>query len=161
MQSILDLCSSLPERVFDRDAVLLVEGESTGTLFILIEGQIEVLKGPFQVHISSEPGAMFGEISALLGIPHTATVRAAQPSRLHVVEQAGAFLASRPDLALYLSKLLAQRLYSVTTYLADMKAQFGDRSDHLGMVDEVLEALLHQQDEAFEPGSDRHPDPRV
>lgn len=161
MQSILDLCGGLPEATFDCNQFLLVEGENSGRLFILIEGQIEVLKGPFQVHVSAEPGSMFGEISALLGIPHTATVRTLAPSRLHVVEQAGAFLGSRPDLALGLSKLLAQRLYSVTTYLADMKAQFGDRKDHLGMVDEVLEALLHQQGEAFEPGSARHPDPKI
>lgn len=161
MQSILDLCDGLPATTFERGAVLLVEGESCGKLFVLIEGQIEVLKGPFQVHVSAEPGAVFGEISALLGIPHSATVRTLVPSRLHVVERAASFLGSRPDLAFSLSKLLAQRLYSVTTYLADLKAQFGDRGDHLGMVDEVLEALLHQHDESFTPGSERHPDPKI
>ena len=29
------------------------------------------------------------------------------------------------------------------------------------MVDEVLEALMHHQDDEFTPGSDRHPDPTL
>jgi hypothetical protein len=35
----------------------------------------------------------------------------------------------------------------VTTYLADLQHQFSEREDHLGMVDEVLDSLLHHQNE--------------
>ena len=41
----------------------------------------------------------------------------------HVVPNAGSFLKARPDIAHAVSRLLAQRLHSVTTYLADIKAQ--------------------------------------
>ena len=54
-----------------------------------------------------------------------------------------------------------QRLNAMTSYLADLKAQFHDRSDHLGMVDEVLESLMHHQDDEVLPGSDRYPDVKL
>lgn len=161
MQTMLDLCRSLAERRFAAGEVLMAEGERTGRLYVLIEGEVEILKGPYQVHVASEPGAVFGEISALLDIPHTATARALAPTRAYVVDSADAFLRSHQELAYSVSRLLAQRLHGMTTYLVDLKAQFEDQADHFGMVDEVLGALLHQQDEVFIAGSDRHPDPKL
>lgn len=157
MRTILSYCQGLPERTFGRGEVLLVEKEKQGILYILIEGEIEVLKGDFQITTASEPGAVFGEMSILLDIPHTATVRTLTPSRMHVVERAAEFLQSHTDITYQLAQLLAQRLYSVTTYLVDLKKQFEDRQDHLGMVDEVLETLVNQQVEECNPGSDRDP----
>jgi len=161
MANILSFCQGLPERQAAAGEVLLTEGDKTGLVFILIDGAVEIMKGTFQVHATAEPGAVFGEISALLDIPHTATVQTLTPCRLYVVTQAEVFLQSHQEITYYLAKLLAQRLYSVTTYLVDLKSQYEDRSDHLGIVDEVLESLLHQQDETFEAGSDRCPDPKI
>lgn len=161
MQDILSNCHGLTEERFEAGTVMIAEGEKTDTLFVLIEGRVEVLKGGLQVFETTEPGAVFGEISALLDIPHTATVRAVTPSRMFVERAAREFLKSRQEIAYCLSRLLAQRLYSVTTYLTDLKTQFEDHDDHLGLVDEVLETLVHHQDEAFVPGSDRYPDTKI
>jgi CRP-like cAMP-binding protein len=158
---MLDLCRDLPAVRYEPGVTLLSEGEQTGILYILIEGRVEIVKGAFQVYETSEPGSVFGEISALLNIPHTATVKTLGTCRMHVVSRAADFLPSNPDIAFYLSRLLAQRLHSVTSYLVDLKSQFEDRHDHLGMVDEVLHSILHQQDEVFVPGSDRCPDTKI
>ncbi len=85
---------------------------------------------------------------------------AALPSStaIHDREQASEFLQKNQELAYLVAKLLAQRLNSITGYLVDLKAQYEEQEDHLGMVDEVLEALVHDQDEPFDPGSDRDPD---
>jgi hypothetical protein len=40
-------------------------------------------------------------------------------------------------------------------YLVDLKRQFSGYGNHLEMVGEVLESLMHQQDRDFSPGSDR------
>lgn len=161
MESLLTLCRGLPEQRFAAGEVLMAEGQRTGRLFVLIEGAIEILKGPYQVHLADEPGAVFGEISALLDIPHTATAKTVAPTRAYVVDTADAFLRNHQELAYWVSKLLAQRLHSMTSYLVDLKAQFEDQKDHFGMVDEVLGALLHQQDETFVAGSDRCPDTKL
>jgi CRP/FNR family cyclic AMP-dependent transcriptional regulator len=158
MRIVLSFCHELPERLFEPGEVLLAENGADGMLYVLIEGEVEVLKGETQVNTQSEPGAIFGELAILLDIPHTATVRAISPSRTYVIGNAGDFLQSHPDLSFQLAKLLAKKLNSITTYLVDLKSQFKDQQNHLGMVDEVLETLLHQQVEEHTPGSDRYPD---
>jgi CRP/FNR family cyclic AMP-dependent transcriptional regulator len=162
MGAPLDHCQGMPQRIYDRGEDILQEGKP-GSLFILAEGTVEILKGDFRVNVVDEPGSIFGEVSALLGIPPMATVRALERSRLFVAEDGLAFLSSRTDLALAVARLLARRLNSVTTYLADLKKQFEDQQSHLGIVDEVLESLVHDQSagEDLTPGSDREPDPNA
>ena len=161
MPSILDLCQGLATHRFERGDILLKEGEMSGKLYLLIEGQVEILKNDYQINVVADPGALFGEISVLLGIPHMATVQAMAPTDVYVIEDGGAFLSTHQDVTYHLSKMLAQRLHGVTTYLVDLKRQFEDRDNHLGMVDEVLETLVHQQLEDFTPGSDRDPNLKI
>lgn len=80
------------------------------------------------------------------------TVKTLEPSRFFIVEKPTEFFRSQPEIALSLSRLLAQRLHYVTSYLVDLKAQFEESRDHLGMVDEILESLVHHQ-ESPEDGS--------
>lgn len=152
MQQILRFCRGLQEKHFAAGEVVLPEGRCDDFLYILIEGECEVLKDDVLIITISEPGAIFGEISALLNIPPFATVKAITPCRAYVVEKANDYIKSNREIAYYLSKLLAQRLNWVVNYLVDINTQFADHRDHLGMVDEVLEALIHQQNEECLPG---------
>jgi len=63
--------------------VLLPEGQTSGHLYVLKSGSIEVLRGEMQVAVVEEPGAVFGEMSVLLNRPHTATVRALTPIEVY------------------------------------------------------------------------------
>jgi CRP/FNR family cyclic AMP-dependent transcriptional regulator len=157
MRDVLEHCAGTPEREFAATEVLLAEGDRAGVLYILIDGEVEIVKGDFQITVVSEPGSIFGETSVLLDIPHTATVRALTACRAHVIDNAREFLNSTPDITYQLARLLAQRLHGVNSYLVDLKRQFEDQSNHLGMVDVVLETLVHQQEEECSPGSDRDP----
>jgi CRP/FNR family cyclic AMP-dependent transcriptional regulator len=161
MRNILPLCAGLPERAVAAGETILSEGERSGALYVLIDGSVEVLKAEMQVNTVSDPGAIFGEMSVLLDAPHVATVKTLVPSRFYVSDDAAGFMRSDPALSLAVSKLLARRLNAVITYLADLKRQFEGQDDHLGMVDEVLETLVHHQGEEHSPGSDRDPDPTI
>ena len=161
MDTILDYCDGLPKRRFSAGDVLLLEGETSGRLFIVTAGSFEILKGAYQIATVSEPGAIFGEMSVLLGLPHMATVKALTDAEAYEVEGADGFLNARSEINHFLSKMLAQRLHGVTSYLVDLKAQFEDHSNHLGMVDEVLETLANQQYIEFEAGSDRDSDVKM
>jgi len=162
MRRLLEFCpSDMPQRRVAAGDILLEEGQRAGVLLILIEGAVEILKGDYQIDLIAEPGAVFGEMSVLLDTPHTATVRATADSLFYVAENPLAFLNSHPEVALALSKLLAKRVHGMTTYLVDLKRQFEGRGDHLGIIDEVLDTLMHAQDEEHEPGSERDPDPTV
>lgn len=161
MASILDSCAGAARKEFAPGAVLIAEGDTSGRLFVLAEGCVEVLRGDTQVAVVGEAGSIFGEMSVLLKRPHTATVRAASSVGVFVFEDAESFLKSHPEIAFLLSRLLAERLNAATTYLVDLKRQFEGQGNHLGMVGEVLETLIHQQHEEFTQGPETEADPRL
>jgi CRP/FNR family transcriptional regulator, cyclic AMP receptor protein len=113
-------------------------------MYILIEGAVEVVKDNVSVATSTEPGAIFGDLSALLDLPHTAAVRATRGSRFYLVEEPRVFLDRNPLACLHLCELLARRLDAVNKYLVDVKQQFAGH-DHIGMVDGALDTLMHRQ----------------
>jgi len=143
VSNILKSLGDHPVRTFAAGETVLGQGESTGVLLVLIEGSIEVVKDDVTVATASEPGAIFGDLSALLGIPHTAAVRALGESSFYVVDDPRAFLEMNPAACLHLCELLARRLDSVNKYLVDVKHQFAGH-DHLGLVDSVLDTLMHR-----------------
>ena len=69
-----------------------------------------------------------------------------------------AFLASDPAISTLVAVGLAERLNFVTTYLADLKHQYGD-APGLSMIPDVLRQLAQRQAPVARPGSARDPDP--
>ena len=144
MSAILESLQGHERRSFDAGQFVLRQGEQTDALYFLIEGAVEVLKDDVRVATASQPGVVFGEMAVLLGGGHTASVRAVKPSAFYIVERPREFLKASSVLSLHVSELLARRLDSLNKYLVNVKHQF-EGHDHIGMVDEVLEALLHRQ----------------
>ncbi len=159
MPGLLELSRSYPLRDLAKDEVFLTEGEKSDRLYVLAEGAVEVFRGDVTIALVTEPGSVFGEMALLLGIPHTADVRAAAPSKVHVIENALEHLRGNPAMVLPIAQLLARRLRNSTTYLVDLKRQFEDHQDHFAMVDQVLESLINQQDESFTPGGELPSEP--
>ena len=131
MATILSFCEGFPETEFRPGDVLIREGESTGLLYVLIEGEIEVLKGDFPVSTIAEPGAMFGEMAILLDIPHTATVKVRTPCRMTVIERGSDFLQSNTAIAYHLARHMAQRVHGVTNRLVDVNQKLSEVSEAL------------------------------
>jgi CRP-like cAMP-binding protein len=153
LHAVLAYCEGLPDERHAAGEVLIEEGKATGRLFILKEGVIEIQRDGTTVAAVDEPGAIFGEMSALLGGKHTATVRAATTARLYRIEDARAFLKQQPEIGFHVAVILARKLADATIYLADFKRQFGGNSDHFPLVDEVLEALVKRQSKRKPAGS--------
>ena len=124
MRTVLDYCSGGVQRKFPAGTTIIHEGGTTGHLYVLIEGRLEVIKGDTVVASIAEPGAVVGEMSVLLDKPHTATVRAAADSTIYEFGDAASFLRDQPEVALLIARLLAQRLNVATTYLADIMHQY-------------------------------------
>jgi len=80
--------ADLPLKTYRADEVVLAEGSRTGQLLFLKEGAVAVVRQGSQIAIMDEPGAVFGEISALLDRPHTADVRALKPSQFYIADAA-------------------------------------------------------------------------
>lgn len=144
MSSILDYCRDLESVRFEAGEVLLPQGGNTGCLYILETGTLEVVQREAPITRITEPGSVVGELSVLLGVPHQVEVRALTACTCRVTRGGKAFLQSNPEITLQVAELLARRMKGLIGYLADIKAQYEDRSDHLGMVDEVLLNLAHR-----------------
>ncbi len=155
MRAVLDYCTGGTERQLAAGTIIVAEGGTSGHL------RLEVLKGEMVVATVTEPGAVLGEMSVLLGQPHTATVRACSDAIVYEFEDAASFLEQKPGVALLIAKMLAQRLNVANTYLADLKRQYADHGTHLAMVGEVLQSMINLPPLEISPGSDRQSDPRM
>src|SRR6476659_2941865 len=91
MKSALERAGAGRKTAIPAGTVLLSEGTKSGRLYVLAEGTVEVVRGDVQVAVVSEPGSFFGEMSVLLDLPHTATVRTLSPATVHAFDDADAF----------------------------------------------------------------------
>lgn len=158
MRAVLEYCAGQQETYLPAGTMLIHENETTGDFYILVEGELEVLKGDTVVAVVTEPGSILGEMSVLLNRPHTASVRTATGSTVYRIQDGAGFLSEKPTVALLVATLLAQRLNAATTYLADIKRQYAGHGTHLEMVGEVLESLVNLSATRAAPGSDRQPE---
>ena len=155
---MLRLSAHLPEVELAPGEAVVREGGESGGIWVLVSGALLVRKGDESVNTITHPGALVGEMSVLLGTDHGATVEATEPSRLRYADDGHALLMSDPAITELVAIGLAERLNFVTSYLADLKHQYGD-APGLSMVSEVLARLSHRSGPAARPGSVRDPDP--
>jgi CRP-like cAMP-binding protein len=154
----LALTAHLPEIDLAPGDVVVREGGTSSSLWILVSGQLRVRKGDTPVNTIDHPGAVIGEMSLLLGARHSATVEATQPTRLRFAANGNALLDGDPAFARLVATGLAERLAYVTTYLADLTQQYGD-APGLSIVATVLNQLEQRTAPKAVPGSTRDPDP--
>ncbi|HHY48770.1 MAG TPA: cyclic nucleotide-binding domain-containing protein [Alphaproteobacteria bacterium] len=147
MPDILEFCEGREARTFAPGDVLVREGGQDGKLYVLIEGQVEVLRKDTQVSYIDEPGSIFGEMSVLLDMPYSATVKALSETRAYVIEDAIKFLMSDPAIAIEVASLLARRLYYTTSYLVDLQQQAAGKREDLDLVDRILAQLVQKPED--------------
>jgi CRP/FNR family transcriptional regulator, cyclic AMP receptor protein len=73
-----------------------------------------------------------------------ATVRTTTAAVFRQVDDPAVFFGQHPEVSLHVAIILARRVDALSRYLVDIKNQFKDRADHLGMIDEVLDTLIHK-----------------
>ncbi len=155
---MLTLSMHLPLIEIDAGEAVVNEGGASGAMWILVEGALQVFKGDVAVNTITQPGAIVGEMSVLLGTRHGATVVTTTRSSLRYADDGQAFLLGDPEITKLIAVSLAERLNFVSSYLADLKFQYGD-SAGLSMVSDVLAHLAQRQSPSAQPGSARDPNP--
>ena len=147
MPDILDYCQGREAKSFKPGDILIREGGQDGKLYILIDGQVEVLRKDTQVSYIDEPGSIFGEMSVLLEMPYSATVKALSDTQAYVIDDAIKFLMSDPAIAIEVASLLARRLYYTTSYLVDLQQQAAGKREDLDLVDRILAQLVQKPED--------------
>jgi CRP/FNR family cyclic AMP-dependent transcriptional regulator len=135
--------AALPLRTYQAGEFVLAARSTTGQLLILRNGVVAIVKGGIEIAKVAEPGAVFGELAALLDQPHTADVRALETSQFYVAD-AAALLVQDPTTLLYIAAVLARRLDSANQALVELKDQLqaGQPLSEIGKMVEKIEGLL-------------------
>lgn len=155
-------------RTFPPHAILINEGDTTDSLYIVLSGRVKVYAssddGREVVLTEYGPGEYFGELS-IDGDRRSASIKALETCRCRVVQGSDLrqFLADNPDFAVHLTHKLIRMVRRLTQQFRSMALQ-----DVYGRVVELLHTLsepvgaervvrhkLTQQDIADRVGSSR------
>jgi potassium-dependent mechanosensitive channel len=99
-------------QVYSSGQVVCQENEPGDSFYIILSGSVEVLSQRLEQYIATlHQGEFFGEISLLMGLSRTATVRTLEPSILFVVEHQDLqqLLREQPSLADQIAQKLSER----------------------------------------------------
>jgi potassium efflux system protein len=112
------------------EEILFHEGSPGDAFYMILAGSVEVFAEKINKHLTTlNPGQFFGELSLLLGIPRTATVRALEPTTLFLINRRGfeKLLKNHPEL----SEVIIQALGKYQEELKERQQQLRE----LGLVD--------------------------
>lgn len=143
--AFLESLTALPVESHQAGAVILRKGHTTGRLYILKQGAVEVVDGDRRIAQSTAPGAVFGELGVLLDQPHMADVRVVEPSDFYVAH-GKVFLRVHREAALHVAGVLAKRLLAVHADL-DIMRRRAVEPPHDHTLEEMADAVdrsLHQ-----------------
>src|SRR5437667_8829053 len=123
---IQERLAAFPLTIYQPGENVFVAGSKTDRLMFLRKGAVAIVKEAIEIAKVTEPGSVFGELSALLDQPHTADVRALETSQFHVAD-AAALLVQDPIALLYVASVMAQRLDRANQALVQLKNQLQAR----------------------------------
>jgi CRP/FNR family transcriptional regulator, dissimilatory nitrate respiration regulator len=116
------------ERRFSADQVLFTAGSAPRGLYVVLEGEVRVLRGSggrqHVIHVEG-PGGTLGEVALFDGAGYPATAVASRPTRVLVFTRDAirAAMADDPDVALYFLKRFAGRMRHLIERLDQLAAR--------------------------------------
>ena len=139
------ILATLPLTTYRAGETVLSDGLKTGRLLILKSGEVAVLKNSVVLARVDQPGAVFGELAALLDEPHAADVRALQDSQFHVAN--ATLLQKDPIALLHVARILARRLTAANDGLVELK-----KGIQTGPSPSALRKVLAKLEEIYKVG---------
>jgi CRP/FNR family transcriptional regulator, cyclic AMP receptor protein len=130
--------AALPLTSYGAGATVFAEGTKTGRLLILKSGAVSIVKRGTEIAKVAEPGAVFGELSALLDQPHSADVRTLETSEFHVAD--AAILVQDPAALFYITMILARRLDGANHVFLELKNQLAVGAPR-SLIDQTLDKI--------------------
>jgi CRP/FNR family transcriptional regulator, cyclic AMP receptor protein len=116
-----EIVAGLPVKNYQAGDTVLSAGTRSGLLLILRKGAVAILKDGVEIAKVVEPGAVLGELAALLDQPHTADVRAVVESEFHVAD--AALIGKERAMLLHVARILARRIVAANRTVVELKSQ--------------------------------------
>ena len=113
---ILQLIEYGYRQIYPADQVVCEEGEPGESFYLILKGKVEIFSRRVKQYIATlNEGEFFGEMSLLMGIPRSASVRTLEESVLFVIERADLqrLLENHRELADQIAQKLMERQQSL------------------------------------------------
>jgi sigma-B regulation protein RsbU (phosphoserine phosphatase) len=139
------------ERSFQPNQVILEEGSTGREMYLIVEGQVEVVKGhgaEEMVLARRGPGDMFGEMGLIEARPRFATIRALEPTRLLEFSEYDmrSALTEQPQLLYRTIQILSARLReSDRQMIADLQRKNQELAQAYRELEEAQAALVEKE----------------
>ena len=141
MASILALVTGQPKRELARGETLIEAGEAGGELYVLERGRLVVERDGVTLATITEEGALIGEMRVLLGVDHSATVRAEAATTLRVIADAIPFLERTPLMALHVATLACERLDRTSALLVELRKETEGKAEEQGLLSRIFSVI--------------------
>jgi CRP-like cAMP-binding protein len=145
------LSRALLPRHYAQGTALLCEGDQGDSMFVLLEGLLEVFVRSSQSGQDTKvgklvPGDVYGEISLLTGEPRTATIRAVTDAVVYEIrkEHLNPVLQARPDAAAAIARIVAERRVATERALTEVAAPVAEER-----VESLAQSLLRKMRSFF------------
>lgn len=111
------------KKKFNIGHTLFHEGESSTDLYILVSGEVTVIKNKIKITTLDKPGSYIGEMSALLQEPRDATCVCTRSSELVCIPSSflEKFFSLSPYFGYKLASCLAERLKEMNRKYTDIE----------------------------------------
>jgi CRP-like cAMP-binding protein len=100
--------AALPLVTYQAGETVIADGSRPARVLILKKGAVAIIKEDTEIAKVTEPGAVFGEFSVLLGQPNKVDVRTLETSQFHVAD--AAVLLKQNPIAAHVTVALARQL---------------------------------------------------
>ena len=104
-------------------------------------GSLIVERDGVKIATIDEPGALIGEMSVLLGVDHSATVRAEMHSTVRVIDDAIPFLERNPLMALHVATLACERLDRTSALVVQLRKESEASGAEQGLLGRIFSSL--------------------
>jgi len=137
------------QRSFAKNSVLMTEGESPDSLYLIEEGKVKVYlndhTGREVILAYEEAGGYLGEIALLDDAPRSASVMTLTPTQVLIISKSDfrSCLASNPDVALSIIRVLTQRVRKLTEDVRSLAL----RSVYQRLVEKFMELAVETDGE--------------
>jgi len=124
------------QKIFKKGEIISHEGELNFDLYILVEGKVGIYKKNILIREFDKRGTIIGEMSVILKMPRTATIRAVENSTILILKSdLDVLMKCNPDVVKKIIRSLAERLKDIT-------------EEYYQLSEKVLkEELLNKQEE--------------
>ncbi|HMV78447.1 MAG TPA: cyclic nucleotide-binding domain-containing protein [Leptospiraceae bacterium] len=108
---------------------IIVQNQPLSHLYILLEGEVEIIKNSQLLAIESEPGYYMGDVSVLRKTLPNATVRARTDCRMIQIpaEKLDSFLHHSPEVAISIARKICERILTINNTMEKL-IQYADRN---------------------------------